>query len=81
MYEFLIVCCLSPLPRVRDFAAHRQVFDGRGNYSMGVKSRSFSGNRLRQDRCSVVHITLTTTARSDDEGRALLRAFKFPFRN
>ncbi|MBC2650064.1 50S ribosomal protein L5, partial [Citrobacter braakii] len=58
-------------------------FDGRGNYSMGVKEQIIFPE-IDYDKIDALRgldITLTTTARSDDEGRALLRAFKFPFRN
>ncbi|RFQ10893.1 50S ribosomal protein L5, partial [Pseudomonas sp. ATCC 13867] len=58
-------------------------FDGRGNYSMGVKEQIIFPE-IDYDKIDALRgmdITLTTTARSDDEGRALLRAFNFPFRN
>ncbi|HHK0128482.1 TPA: 50S ribosomal protein L5, partial [Pseudomonas aeruginosa] len=58
-------------------------FDGRGNYSMGVKEQIIFPE-IDYDKIDALRgldITLTTTARTDDEGRALLRAFKFPFRN
>jgi large subunit ribosomal protein L5 len=72
------------LPRVRDFRGlNAKSFDGRGNYSMGVKEQIIFPE-IDYDKIDVLRgldITLTTTARTDDEGRALLRAFKFPFRN
>jgi large subunit ribosomal protein L5 len=58
-------------------------FDGRGNYSMGVKEQIIFPE-IDYDKIDALRgldITLTTTARTDEEGRALLRAFKFPFRN
>lgn len=72
------------LPRVRDFRGlNAKSFDGRGNYSMGVKEQIIFPE-IDYDKIDALRgldITLTTTARTDDEGRALLRAFKFPFRN
>ena len=79
-----IVCCRSSLPRVRDFRGlNAKSFDGRGNYSMGVKEQIIFPE-IDYDKIDALRgldITLTTTAKNDDEGRALLRAFKFPFRN
>ncbi|MCF5323673.1 50S ribosomal protein L5, partial [Pseudomonas lurida] len=72
------------LPRVRDFRGlNAKSFDGRGNYSMGVKEQIIFPE-IDYDKIDALRgldITLTTTAKNDDEGRALLRAFKFPFRN
>ena len=72
------------LPRVRDFRGlNAKSFDGRGNYSMGVKEQIIFPE-IDYDKIDALRgldITLTTTARNDDEGRALLRAFNFPFRN
>jgi large subunit ribosomal protein L5 len=69
---------------VRDFRGlNAKSFDGRGNYSMGVKEQIIFPE-IDYDKIDALRgmdITLTTTARTDDEGRALLRAFKFPFRN
>jgi large subunit ribosomal protein L5 len=69
---------------VRDFRGlNAKSFDGRGNYSMGVKEQIIFPE-IDYDKIDVLRgldITLTTTARTDEEGRALLRAFKFPFRN
>lgn len=86
----MIVCTNSGppagdlLPRVRDFRGlNAKSFDGRGNYSMGVKEQIIFPE-IDYDKIDALRgldITLTTTARTDDEGRALLRAFKFPFRN
>ena len=72
------------LPRVRDFRGlNAKSFDGRGNYSMGVKEQIIFPE-IDYDKIDALRgldITFTTTARNDDEGRALLRAFAFPFRN
>jgi large subunit ribosomal protein L5 len=84
MYEFLDRLITISLPRVRDFRGlNAKSFDGRGNYSMGVKEQIIFPE-IDYDKIDALRgmdITLTTTARTDDEGRALLRAFKFPFRN
>ena len=84
MYEFLDRFITIALPRVRDFRGVRGTsFDGRGNYSMGVKEQIIFPE-IDYDKIDALRgldITLTTTARTDDEGRALLRAFNFPFRN
>ncbi|MFK3974854.1 50S ribosomal protein L5, partial [Pseudomonas sp. NPDC087358] len=72
------------LPRVRDFRGlNAKSFDGRVNYSRGVKEQIIFPE-IDYDKIDALRgldITLTTTARTDEEGRALLRAFKFPFRN
>jgi large subunit ribosomal protein L5 len=84
MYEFLDRLLAISLPRVRDFRGlNAKSFDGRGNYSMGVKEQIIFPE-IDYDKIDALRgldITLTTTARSDEEGRALLRAFNFPFRN
>ena len=84
MYEFLDRLLSISLPRMRDFRGlNAKSFDGRGNYSMGVKEQIIFPE-IDYDKIDVLRgldITLTTTARNDEEGRALLRAFKFPFRN
>ena len=84
MYEFLDRLLSISLPRVRDFRGlNAKSFDGRGNYSMGVKEQIIFPE-IDYDKIDVLRgldITLTTSARNDEEGRALLRAFKFPFRN
>ena len=84
MYEFLDRLLTISLPRVRDFRGlNAKSFDGRGNYSMGVKEQIIFPE-IDYDKIDALRgldITLTTTARNDDEGRALLRAFNFPFRN
>ena len=84
MYEFLDRLVTVALPRVRDFRGiSGKGFDGRGNYNMGVKEQIIFPE-IDYDKIDTLRgldITLTTTARNDEEGRALLRAFKFPFRN
>ena len=84
MYEFLERLVDIALPRVRDFRGlSAKSFDGRGNYSMGVKEQIIFPE-IDYDKIDTLRgldITLTTTAKSDDEGRALLKAFNFPFRN
>ncbi|MGI9275277.1 MAG: 50S ribosomal protein L5 [Endozoicomonas sp.] len=84
MYEFLERLVDIALPRVRDFRGlSPKSFDGRGNYSMGVKEQIIfpEVDYDKIDTLRGLDITMTTTATSDDEGRALLRAFNFPFRN
>ena len=84
MYEFLQRLVDIALPRVRDFrGVSAKSFDGRGNYSMGVKEQIILPE-IDYDKIDALRgldITLTTTAKTDDEGRALLKAFNFPFRN
>ncbi len=84
MYEFLDRLVSIALPRVRDFrGVSAKSFDGRGNYSMGVKEQiifpEISYDKI--DTLRGMDITFTTTANTDEEGRALLKAFNFPFRN
>jgi large subunit ribosomal protein L5 len=84
MYEFLDRLVNIAIPRVRDFRGlSPRAFDGRGNYSMGVREQIiFPEIDYDQiDTLRGMNITITTTARTDDEGRALLAAFSFPFRN
>lgn len=83
MYEFLERLVVIALPRVRDFRGlSARSFDGRGNYSMGLKEQIvFPEIDYDQiDALRGMDITITTTARSDEEARALLRAFSFPLR-
>ena len=84
MYDLLDRLVSISLPRMRDFRGlNAKSFDGRGNYSMGVKEQIIFPE-IDYDKIDVLRgldITLTTSARNDEEGRALLRAFKFPFRN
>ena len=83
MYEFLDRLINIALPRVRDFRGlNPKSFDGRGNYSMGVKEHIIFPE-IDYDKAAEVwgmDITVCTTARNDDEARALLAAFNFPFR-
>jgi large subunit ribosomal protein L5 len=83
MYEFLDRLVTVALPRVRDFRGmSAKSFDGRGNYNMGVREQIiFPEIDYDQiDQIRGMDITITTTARNDEEGRALLEAFSFPFR-
>lgn len=84
MWEFLERLISIALPRVRDFrGVNPRSFDGRGNYSMGVKEQIIFPE-IDYDKVDAVRgmdITITTTAANDEEARALLDAFKFPFRN
>jgi large subunit ribosomal protein L5 len=83
MYEFLDRLINIALPRVRDFRGlNPKSFDGRGNYSLGIREHIVFPE-IDYDKTSEVwgmDITVCTTARTDDEARALLRAFNFPFR-
>ena len=83
MYEFLDRLINVAIPRIRDFRGlNAKAFDGRGNYSMGVKEQIMFPE-IDYDKIDTLRgldITITTSARTDEEGRALLGAFKFPFR-
>ena len=84
MYEFLDRLINIAIPRVRDFRGlSAKGFDGRGNYSMGVKEQIIFPE-IDYDKIDTLRgldITITTTAKTNDEGRALLAAFRFPFKN
>lgn len=83
MYEFLERLISIAIPRVRDFrGVSPKSFDGRGNFAMGVSEQIIFPeiNYDEVDTLRGMDITITTTARSDDEGRALLRAFNFPLK-
>ncbi|MBB4053730.1 large subunit ribosomal protein L5 [Devosia subaequoris] len=83
MYEFLDRLVNIALPRVRDFRGlNPNAFDGRGNYAMGIKEHIIFPeiNYDQIDQVWGMDIVITTTARTDDEARALLKAFNFPFR-
>ena len=83
MYEFLDRLVSVALPRVRDFRGLSvKSFDGRGNYNMGVREQIIfpEVDYDQIDQIRGMDITITTTARNDAEGRALLEAFSFPFR-
>jgi large subunit ribosomal protein L5 len=83
MYEFLDRLISIAMPRIRDFrGVSARAFDGQGNYSLGVKEQIiFPEIQYDQiDQIRGMDITITTTARDDRKGRALLEAFNFPFR-
>ena len=83
MYEFLDRLINVAIPRIRDFRGlNGKSFDGRGNYSMGVQEQIIFPE-IDYDKIDALRgmdITFTTTAKSDEEGRALLAAFNFPFK-
>jgi large subunit ribosomal protein L5 len=83
MYEFLDRLVTIALPRVRDFrGVSARAFDGRGNYNMGVKEQIIFPE-IEYDKVDALrgmNISITTTAKSDEEAKALLAAFRFPFR-
>ena len=83
MYEFLDRFVTIALPRVRDFRGiSGRSFDGRGNYNIGVKEQIIFPE-IEYDKIDAIrgmNISITTTAKSDEEARALLAAFKFPFK-
>jgi large subunit ribosomal protein L5 len=84
MYEFLDRLISVAMPRIRDFrGVSRRAFDGRGNYNMGVKEQIIFPeiNYDQVDAIRGMDIAITTTAATDDHGRALLEAFKFPLRS
>jgi large subunit ribosomal protein L5 len=84
MYEFLDRLVTVAIPRIRDFRGiSAKSFDGRGNYNMGVKEQIIFPE-IEYDKIDAIrgmNITITTTAKTDEEARALLAAFSFPFRN
>ncbi|MCB1701894.1 MAG: 50S ribosomal protein L5 [Pseudomonadales bacterium] len=83
MYEFLDRLISIAIPRIRDFRGiSPKSFDGRGNFAMGVTEQIIFPeiNYDQVDALRGMDITITTTARTDDEGRALLRAFNFPLK-
>ena len=84
MYDFLDRLVNVAMPRIRDFRGiSARSFDGMGNYNMGVKEQIIFPE-IEYDKIDAIrgmNITITTTAKTDDEARALLAAFKFPFRN
>ncbi|WP_108647422.1 50S ribosomal protein L5 [Polynucleobacter rarus] len=84
MFEFLDRFITVALPRVRDFrGVSGKAFDGRGNYNIGVKEQIIFPE-IEYDKIDALrglNISITTTAKTDDEAKALLAAFKFPFRN
>jgi len=84
MFEFIDRLVTVALPRVRDFRGiSGKGFDGRGNYNMGLKEQIIFPE-IEYDKIDALrgmNVSITTTAKTDDEARALLGAFKFPFRN
>jgi large subunit ribosomal protein L5 len=84
MFEFLDRLINIAIPRIRDFRGlNPRSFDGRGNYNMGVREQIIFPE-IDYDKIDTLRgldITFTTTAKTDQEGRALLAAFNFPFRN
>ena len=84
MYEFLDRLVTIALPRVRDFRGiNGRSFDGRGNYNLGIKEQIIFPE-IEYDKIDALrglNISVTTTAKTDEEAKALLSAFKFPFRN
>ena len=84
MYEFLDRLINVAIPRIRDFRGlSPKAFDGRGNYSMGVREQIIFPE-VEYDKVDAVRgmdITITTSARDDEQGRALLHSFAFPFKN
>ena len=84
MWEFMDRLVDVALPRVRDFRGiNGKSFDGRGNYSMGVKEQIIFPeiDYDKVDKVRGMDVTITTTAKTKEEGRALLKALQFPFRN
>lgn len=83
MYDFMERLITIAIPRIRDFrGVSPKSFDGRGNFAMGVSEQIIFPeiDYDKIDKLRGLDITITTTARNDDEGRALLRAFNFPLR-
>ncbi|HYP81884.1 50S ribosomal protein L5 [Variovorax sp.] len=84
MYEFLDRFVTVALPRVRDFrGVSGRAFDGRGNYNIGVKEQIIFPE-IEYDKVDALrglNISITTTAKTDDEAKALLAGFRFPFKN
>jgi len=84
MYEFLDRLVTVAMPRIRDFRGiSGKGFDGRGNYNVGVKEQIIFPE-IEYDKIDALrgmNISITTTAKTDDEAKALLAAFKFPFKN
>jgi len=84
MYEFLDRLVTIAIPRIRDFRGlSPKSFDGRGNYSLGVKEQ-IAFPEVDYDKIDTIRgldVTITTTAKNDDQGRALLKAFGFPLKS
>jgi len=84
MYEFLDRLIAVAIPRIRDFRGlNSKSFDGQGNYSMGMREQ-IAFPEIDYDKTDAIRgldITITTSATTDDEGRALLEAFNFPLKS
>ena len=83
MWEFFDRLVSVAIPRIRDFRGLSSKFDGRGNYTMGVTEQIIFPE-IDYDKIDAIRgldISITTTAKTDEQGRALLSAFNFPFRN
>ena len=84
MYEFIDRLISVAIPRIRDFRGiSAKSFDGRGNFNMGVREQIIFPE-VEYDKIDVLrglNVTITTTAKTDEEARSLLSAFRFPFRN
>ena len=84
MYEFLDRLVTISIPRIRDFRGlSGKAFDGRGNYNMGVKEQIIFPE-IEYDKIDMLrgmNITITTSAKTDEEAKALLKAFKLPLKN
>ena len=84
MYEFLDRLITVSIPRIRDFRGlSAKSFDGRGNYSLGMREQ-ISFPEIDYDKIDTIRgldISITTTAKNDDQGKALLKAFGFPFKS
>ena len=83
MYEFLEKLVRIALPRIRDFKGIESKFDGRGNYTLGIQEQIIFPeiNIDSVDRIQGMNITFVTSAQTDEEGYALLKAFGLPFKN
>ena len=84
MYEFLDRLVTIAMPRIRDFrGVSNRSFDGRGNYSLGVREQIIFPeiDYDKIDALRGMNISITTSAKTDDEARALLAGFRFPFKN
>ena len=83
MYEFLETLIRVSLPRIRDFKGIESKFDGRGNYTLGITEQIIFPeiNIDEVDRIQGMNITFVTSAKTDEEGYALLKAFGLPFKN
>ena len=83
MYEFLEKLVRVALPRIRDFKGVETKFDGRGNYTLGIQEQIIFPeiNLDNMDRIQGMNITFVTSAKTDEEGFALLKAFGIPFKN